>query len=248
MSALGDGDGPPDSNGPPEGLPGLPPDWGLIIVPDDAAELAAEAAALRREMRRQRRHGAPGTGPAKAPLQKLLATLRVPLLIMAVAVLAALASLFVVTRPGQQRQPATQRTASGTAASGRTLPALDLVDAKGGLVSLRSLLPAVIILTDGCACGAEISAALSAAPPGVTVVEVTSGRPAPSPPSHPPPAVASAVRQLADPASELHSFLQATPPAGAALLVARSGQVVRVLPTAAAVPDYPADLAQLASR
>ena len=30
------------------GLPDLPPEWGTIIIPDDAGELSREAAAIRR--------------------------------------------------------------------------------------------------------------------------------------------------------------------------------------------------------
>lgn len=249
MSAIGDGDGWPDGAGPPEGLPDLPPEWGRIVIPDDPSELAAEAAAVRRDMRRRQRPGAPETIRVARAAWHDLAALRTPMLVLAVAVLATLASLFLVTRPEQPRQPAVERTASITAAAGRTLPALDLVDANGALVPLRSLMPAVIVLTDGCACGAELAAAVGAAPPGVKVVEVTSGRSVPSPPPQRPPDVARALRRLADPASELHSFLQAAAPAGAgaALLVARSGHVVRVLPSAAQVPDYPADLARLSS-
>ena len=246
MSAVGDCW--PDSGDRPEELADLPPGWGPIIVPDDPSELAAEAAALRREIRHRRRRGVPESVPFGTPAQHHLASLRVPVLVMALAVLATLASLLAITWPQKPRRPATGPTVSITAASGRTLPALDLVDASGAVVPLRGLLPAVIILTDGCVCEPELAAAVDAAPSGVTIVEVTSGRSMPSPPPHRPPAVASAVRRLADPVSELHNFLQAAAPAGtgAALLVTRSGQVIRVLPTAARVPDHAADLARLA--
>ena len=61
MSTLGgsNGDGwPPEGGGQSGGLPGLPPEWGTVIIPDDPSELADEAVQVRREMRRQARHSA----------------------------------------------------------------------------------------------------------------------------------------------------------------------------------------------
>lgn len=43
--------GMPDAEG--HGLPDLPPEWGRVVVPDDASALAEEAAQLRRELRRR---------------------------------------------------------------------------------------------------------------------------------------------------------------------------------------------------
>src|SRR5260370_261981 len=51
MSGLGGGNGdgwPPDGGGQPDGLPGLPPEWGTIVIPDDPAHLATEATKGRR--------------------------------------------------------------------------------------------------------------------------------------------------------------------------------------------------------
>lgn len=237
-------DGWPENSGPPDGLPELPPEWGSIVIPDDPAELAAEAALIRRELRQQARRTAwrrrlrlsRGGPPA----------LRLTLLIMPLAVLAALTSLFAVVWPGQHRQPATPRASAG-GSPGRTLPALDLVDADAAPVALRGLLPAVILLTDGCACADQVTAAAAAAPPGVTVIVVTSGHSRPSPLPSPPPVVAAPVRNLADPAAELRGLVQTPPrPGGAtALLVDRNGQIVRVLPTLGSPADYQANLPQL---
>src|SRR5262245_13169663 len=44
---------PPDDGGARGGLPDLPPEWGPIVIPDDAAELDAEATEIRRELRRE---------------------------------------------------------------------------------------------------------------------------------------------------------------------------------------------------
>src|SRR5262245_52739962 len=37
------------------GLPGLPPEWGTVIIPDDASELDTEGATVRRRFRREAR-------------------------------------------------------------------------------------------------------------------------------------------------------------------------------------------------
>jgi hypothetical protein len=258
MGSSGNGDGWSDGVGPPEGLPDLPPDWGPIVIPEDAAELAAEAAQLRRELRRdarraawRRRLGLPTTAGG-------LPTLRLPLLLMLIAIMATLTSLFAVIWPGPSRQSGGRTPTGGPVPSGtpgrprgNSLPALDLIGEKGDPVSLRGLLPAVIILVDGCDCADEIDAAGHAVPPGVTVVALTSGRTSASPlPALRPPAITTPIRTLADPTGELRAFLQMTPRPGAAtvLLAARSGEVTRVVPTVGSVEDYRADLPQLATR
>jgi hypothetical protein len=252
MGTSSNGDGQPDSAGPPEGLPHLPPEWGPIVIPDDPAELAAEATLVRRALRRQARRavwrrrlgltrwsGVPGPVPV----------VRLPLLIMSVTLLATLVSLFAVAWPGPPRQAPGPRPPTSRA-PGRTMPALDLVAEDGHLVSLRSLLPAVIVFTDGCTCAEELDAATAIAPAEVNVVALTSNRTATSP--RQPAGTAGRVRALADPAAELRGFLQLTPQAGAvpALLAARSGEIVRVLPaiTATAIADYRAEVAALSTR
>jgi hypothetical protein len=242
MGTVGNGDGWPDS-GQPDGLPDLPAEWGRVVIPDDPAELAAEAEIVRQDLRREhhlraRRGYPPAFGhPADAEP----ASVRLLLLIMSVALLATLTSLLAVVWQANQRPPGIPRASAGGGTPSRTLPALELVDAGGSTVGLRSLLPAVLILTEGCTCTEVIAQAAAAAPAGVTVVPVTSGRSAPSslavralPP-------AASVRALADPTDELHSFLTGvTPQPGTAtvLLVALSGEVVRVLPGVTSVEDY----------
>ncbi|MFD0822891.1 hypothetical protein ACFQ0D_32250, partial [Micromonospora zhanjiangensis] len=111
-------DGWADGNGPSEPLPDLPPEWGPIVIPEDAAELAAEAAALRRELRRtsrraawRQRFGLP-TRPGGTP------TLRLPLLLMLVAILATLTSLFAMVWPGPGRQSGNRTPSAGPVPSG----------------------------------------------------------------------------------------------------------------------------------
>src|SRR3954470_5188308 len=37
------GSWPPEGGGPPDDLPEIPPEWGVVVVPDDPGELADEA-------------------------------------------------------------------------------------------------------------------------------------------------------------------------------------------------------------
>lgn len=263
----GDGGNWPPDGGTPEDLPQLPPEWGDVVIPDDASALAAEAAAVRDELRRERRQQhwrwlqyGPRSG------------LRAPLLIMAMAVLVTLASLFTAAWPGLTRPANVQRTANSTPSRG--LPALDLVAADGGAGALKSLLPAVILLVDGCRCADLVMATAGAVRADITVVTVTTKRPsaaatsAAAPPAAPqppgpggnvadspetatpavPPAVAvAAVRRLLDPAGELRRAFDLPAPDGtaSALLVARDGTIVRTVPRTASVDDFRPDLARL---
>ncbi|MBQ1018246.1 hypothetical protein KBX71_10280 [Micromonospora sp. D93] len=229
--------GKPDAegHGPADGLPGLPPEWGRVVVPDDASALAAEAAQIRRELRRA--SGLPG-GPR---------ALGLPLLVLLVAVLTTLAGLLVVTWPRANRgtdRPTPAPYAPPATLAGRALPALDLVDADDEPVPLRGLLPAMIILLDGCPCPDRVSDALAAAPAGVAVVTVTGGRTGPGGPT-----TQRQAHALADPAGGLRSFLgqPARPGAAAALLVDRAGIVTRVLPDLGTIESYRGDLSNLAA-
>ncbi|MFG3557898.1 hypothetical protein ACGGAQ_26315 [Micromonospora sp. NPDC047557] len=223
--------GKPDAegHGPPDGLPDLPPEWGRIVVPDDASTLASEAAEVRRELRRAAgRH----TGHR---------ALALPLLVLLVAVLTTLTGLVAVTWPRAGRgtdRPTPAPSTPPVALAGQALPALDLVDAGQAPVPLRGLLPAMIILVDDCGCPDVVTEAVAAAPAGVTVVTVTEQRAvATSPP-------VNGVRALADPAGGLRSFLGSS--AANALLVDRTGVVTRVLPDPGPVEAYQDDLSALA--
>ncbi|MGC5331336.1 hypothetical protein [Micromonospora sp. DT62] len=228
----------PDADGP--GLPDLPPEWGRVVVPDDASALAAEAEQLRLE-RRATTHRAVRRPPVRSPLA-------LPALVLLVAVLTTLAGLAAVTwpRPGRSTpEPAPTPYAPSAGAAGRPLPALDLVDAGQSPVPLRGLVPAMIILVDGCPCPADVATAAALAPAGVTVVTVAGTRPVRATP----PPVGATVRPLADPAGGLRSFLHlpARPGAVTALLVDRSGVLVKVVPEIHSAEDYRADLTRLAA-
>ncbi|MEU0549626.1 hypothetical protein [Micromonospora sp. NPDC005979] len=223
--------GKPDAegHGPSDGLPDLPPEWGRIVVPDDASALASEAAQVRRELRR-----ATGRYAGRRALA-------LPLLVLVVAVLTTLTGLLAVTWPRAGRS--TDRAAPApspppVSLTGRALPALDLVDAGQSPVPLRGLLPAMIILVDDCGCPDVVTEAVGAAPDGVTIVTVTEGRAVSTAPP------VDGVRALADPAGGLRSFLG--PGAANALLVDRAGVVTRVLPGVGPVDAYQDDLTALA--
>lgn len=220
-----------EGHGPTDGLPGLPPEWGRVVVPDDASALAAEAAQIRRELRR-----ATGLPRSRA--------LGLPLLVLLVAVLTTLTGLVAVTWPRASRsdRPTPAPYSPPATLAGRALPALDLVDAGQAPVPLRGLLPAMIILLDGCPCPDRVADVLTAAPAGVSVVTVSGGRTAPAPPTNRP-----QVRALADPAGGLRSFLgqPARPGVATALLVDRAGTVTLVLPDLGPVDAYRGELTAL---
>jgi hypothetical protein len=260
----GDGGGWPPDGGAPDDLPRLPPEWGHIVVPDDASALAAEAAAVRDELRRRHRQDQPRQAPGPAGL-------RASLLIMSLAVLVTLASFLTAAWPGLSRPVTVQRTAGS--APGRDLPALELVAADGQVVAVRSMLPAVILLVDGCRCDALVADTAAAARPDVTVVTVTTRQPSAAPatsaappaanrppatgtgagtpgtatPVVPPAGAAAVTRRLLDPAAELrHSFALPVPDGTAsALVVARDGAIVRTVPRTVSLDDFRPDLARL---
>lgn len=234
-----------EGHGPPDGLPGLPPEWGRVVVPDDASALADEAREVRRELRRQRRRTGWRRHLGPAPRLDGRLPLGPPVLALLVSVLITLTGLAAVTWPRSTRSggsPTVLPYPTATPAAVGPLPALDLVDAGNSPVSLRSLLPAMIVLVDACACRERVTEAAATAPTGVTVVTVTETR---RPETSPVPGI----RALADPAGGLRSYLHLAPHAGTAtaLLVDREGTLVRVVPELGPVDAYRDDLAHLAA-
>src|SRR5256885_780784 len=134
---------------PPEGggVPDLPPEWGLIVIPNDAAELDNEAATLRREWRRAARvnrwRQRLGLAPVRAGRSGT--SLALPLLIMSIAIVATLTSLFALVWPNHPvRRGATGQPSAAT--SSAALADLTLLDGADRPVRLRDNLPAVILL------------------------------------------------------------------------------------------------------
>jgi hypothetical protein len=213
------------------GLPDLPPEWGTIIIPDDPAELAKESSAIRRELRRfnrrnrwRRRLHLPlltEAGSRETP------TLGLPILIMAIALVATVTSLFALAWPGPTPRPVASPAQHATAVASK-VPDVALLDGDNQPVHLRNVLPAVIlILADRCDCaGLELDTAMEV-PAGVTVLAV--GREPPVLPSTAP--VGLRLRAVADPSGSLRAMYGGSPPTTAtiAVLVRGTGEIKDII-------------------
>jgi hypothetical protein len=247
------GDWSPDG-GSSDDLPDLPDDWGVIVIPDDLSELSDEVEAIRAELRHEHQRTGWQRFAARPPMRRLRriagACLKAPVLIISMAVLVTVASLFASAWPGPPRSPATQRTASTTDDRTDSLPALDLQNADGQTVSLRTNLPAVVLLTDGCDCQQFIADTTAAVRPDVAVITVTraAASSAGTPPTGAAPqAQGKTVRALRDPTGELRKNVGLGEPDGtaAALLVNGSGKIVREVLRTKSVSEFSPDLARL---
>lgn len=233
---------PPDG----DGLPGLPPEWGTIVIPDDPSELAREASAVRRELRRfarrnrwrRRFHRPPISESSSAETPSL----GLPILIMAVAIITTLTSLFALAWPGGTVRPAAS-SPPRTPATPTLVPDLTLVDPAGKPMHLRNALPAVLLLTDGCDCAKLELATAQAVPAGVTVLAV--GRLAPALPTDAPAGLR--LFSVADPEGALRSTYAGTPPVDGVIvvLVKGTGEVVRTAHRVTRLDDFRADLPKL---
>jgi hypothetical protein len=244
---------PPDDGGSQHGgLPDFPPEWGAVVIPDDASELGREAALVRAELRRDiRRHrfrrafGLPdmATHGDRHP------AIGVPIVIMAVAVLTTLISLFVVTwdRRPPQPVPVTGLDDSTTLVSAGTLSPrlaeMTFRDAAGTPVTLGTLFPAVIMLVEDCDCVDLVLRTAALAPHGITVVVI--GRDVPVLAGAP-----NKVRALADPdglvAKRAAPSMLQTPGRPPVLFVTTSGEVAAVLPGATSIKEIATQLNLLA--
>ena len=262
MAVPSDNGGWPSDGGSPDDLPDLPEEWGVIVIPDDLSELSDEVAAVRAELRlaakpsRWRRFA---NRPAMRRARKVAATaVRAPVLIISMAVLVTVASLFASAWPGPPRQPATQRTATTTDNTGAgpgltSLPALELIGSDGQTVPLRGQLPAVILLIDGCDCDSLVTDTIAAVRPEIAVVTVTSARAAATagvgtpPTGATPQAQGKTIRVLHDPSGTVRSQLKLgkADSTAAALVVDRGGMIVQTFPRLAAVGDLKPALARI---
>jgi hypothetical protein len=258
MAGASDNGGMPPGGGHPDDLPDFPEEWGVIVIPDDLSELADEVEAVRAELH---------TGPPLTHWQRVVRrpTVRrlrkagallvcTPALIVSMAILVTVASLFASAWPGPPRQPATQRTSGTTETHTDTLPALDLLDTDGEAVPIRGRLPAVLLLTEGCDCAELISGTVAAARPGITVLAITSIRPSVSattagtfPTSRTPAADGEDFALLHDPTDTLRNHLGLSTPDGTAavILVDDLGKIVRVHPRTASIETIRPDLLRL---
>jgi hypothetical protein len=240
----GNGDGPPPGDG---GLPGLPPEWGVVVIPDDLTELDRETALLRRQRRRdsrrsrwRRRLGLNPIGPEETSASGG------PLLIMAIAIIAALTSLFAITLSTHVPEShATPPASAGTPSVRHTLVDLALADDTGREVRLRDTLPAVILILDGCVCEQLIRDVWASTPAAVTLVLVDR--------SVPPVPVGVKATPLADPEQTLLATYTDGPdrnasPAGqpSAVLVDSEGTVAETADPITALADIKNQLLALA--
>jgi hypothetical protein len=229
------------------GLPDLPPEWGTVIIPDDPAELEQEASQVRRELRRFTRRNRWRRRFHRPPIAQLHAsratpTLGLPLLIMAVAILATLTSLFALAWPG----PASRLTASPprkASPAPSTVPDLSLVAPDGSRAPIRNSLPAVFLLVDGCTCAELMINTAQAVPAGVNVVAVA--RTAPALPSTAPAGLR--LRAVADPEGALRTAYGGAPPASGviAILVKQSGEVIKTATGVTGIASFQPYLARL---
>jgi hypothetical protein len=90
------------------GLPDLPPEWGEVLIPDDASELDEEAASvrkeLRKEFRRTRRHLWTDRWRRRLHLPQRIddpeePSLFLPMLVLGIALLITLLSLLMIAWP-----------------------------------------------------------------------------------------------------------------------------------------------------
>lgn len=105
----------------PDELPDLPPEWGPVVIPDDPSELAREASKVRRQLRWQarrmrwrRRLHLPGPRPGTEDG----AALGVPLLVVLIATIATLTSLFIISWPTSPARPDLRPSAVATPSVG----------------------------------------------------------------------------------------------------------------------------------
>src|SRR4051794_35247593 len=157
MGALRDDNGGGERPQEGGGLPDLPPEWGTIIIPDDAGALDDEGVAIRRQFRRatirrrwrRRFHLPPETVRRTTDDSPGLA---VPLLIMSIAVIATLVSLLAVAWPGRPPKTSPHVGAATSAPVAVSLSRVSLQDADGAPIGLKELTPAIVLVVDGCSC------------------------------------------------------------------------------------------------
>jgi hypothetical protein len=248
-----DGGGQPPDGGAPDGLPGLPPEWGLVVIPDDISALDEDAAPVQRQFRREarrlrwrRRLHLKARPPRRYTEDN--PGLAVPLMIMSIAVTATLTSLFAIALPVHNRplglHPTLATSQLTNAPTGTALPDITLTSADGHQVKLRDSAPAAILVLDTCACVQLVTQTVTAAPAGVAVLAVapTRGGDAGSGDGRVPLLVGAA------------ATLRSAVPSGAplpdralVLLVDAGNHVVRALP-AVSVDEFRDDLLRLARR
>jgi hypothetical protein len=140
-------------------LPGLPPDWAALVIPDDASALDAEAAVVRAELARERRRHR--WRHAFRMDQLASYGLSAPLIGLVLLVVVSFASLLVVVLPGGSpvaRPAPLGRPLVLPGREGGLLPDVRVTDAKGQPFPARDLRPGAILLVgDSCDCASLIT-------------------------------------------------------------------------------------------
>lgn len=237
-------------------LPPLPPEWAALVVPDDARALEADAEAVRAERRAAAQRAEHGAAAPPPRWRRLLETRRWhryglsgPVVVLALLVVAAFASLVVTVLPSAPRAVRQAPLATTTAPPGRAgglVPDLLLPAPGGGELSLREVRPGVVLLVpDACGCDhlvADLVVATRDARLQVLVVGRT------SPPALPDTAPRTRVSATLDQgrlAAALAPAAGATSETAAptALLVRADGVIARVVPELRDVTEIRPDLA-----
>lgn len=189
-----------DGDVPDHDLPELPPEWGPLVIPDDARELAAEAEAVRAELWAARNAG-----------RRTLFTrgwrrfgLSGPLIALVLMLVAAIASLTVIALPYHPVRPRPAPLASTGTATGQLgglLPDVRLLNDHHRAIAVRHVRPAVLLLMPaGCDCddvAADLVRSSRDALIAVELVGVT------APPARPASSPRDRVHTLADPTDTL---------------------------------------------
>jgi hypothetical protein len=158
------GDHQNEANAVPDDLPPLPPEWGELVVPDDASALADEAQEIRAELRAERR---------RRRWERIFRTRRWeryglsgPLLVLVLVVVASFASLLMTVLPTPPRAPKPAplaRPSISAGVPGGLLPDVTLPRGDGTPLAIRQLRPAVVLLiADSCNCQSLISSYVDA--------------------------------------------------------------------------------------
>ncbi|GGM39565.1 hypothetical protein ACFFX1_31115 [Dactylosporangium sucinum] len=165
----GGGDRPQEGGG----LPDLPPEWGTVIIPDDPGALDDEGAKIRRQFRRAaiRRRWRRRLHLAPEPVRRTTDDspgLAVPLLIMSIAVIATLVSLFAVAWPGHAPRTTPRVAPPSSPPVAVSLAGLTLFDATGTAIPIKDVAPAIILLVEGCSCEHLITTTVDAVGAGTS--------------------------------------------------------------------------------
>jgi hypothetical protein len=228
-----------------EPVPGPPPDWSALVIPDDASELEAMAIEVRAELARERRRR---RWQRAFRFDRLGGYgLSAPLVGLVLLVVASFASLLVVVLPGGA--PLIQAAPLGRplvlpGREGGLLPDVRLTDSRGRPFPARDLRPGVVLLVgDACDCGSLITEYTHATAEARVRLLVVGDARRPLLPSN---EVRGRVMAVTDPGQRLASALLPLPEAEpVAVLLRPDGVIYRIVLNARNVVTLRTELAAL---